>query len=199
MASSSPDAEHEPSSDEAATLMLRAAQGDMEAFEAIVDIYRQRIANYAYRMLEDDATAEDVAQQVFVQAWKARGRYRPSAKLITWLLHITRNLVLNEIRRRRRKPAQSLDAEDLPERFFATVQAERPDLQSEHRELSEAVERAFSELPENQRAALLLVRHEQLPYEEIAVILKTSVSAVKSLIFRARSELRIKLAKYLSQ
>jgi RNA polymerase sigma-70 factor (ECF subfamily) len=146
-------------------------------------------------MINDMATAEDVAQLVFTQAWKAAGRYKPNAQLITWLLRITRNQVLNEIRRRSRKGAQSLDADNLPESFTAGPSHDQPDHQMAQAELLAAVEGAIAELPESQRSAILLVRHENLSYEEIATILGTTVPSVKSLVFRARTELKQRLKK----
>ncbi len=178
-------------------LMLRTARGDESAFAEIMARHRQRVADHAYRMLGDNSAAEDVAQQVFIQAWRAAGRYRPEAQLITWLLHIARNLVLNEIRRRQRKPAQSLDAENLPGHFSAAPESDRPDHQAAGAETAAAIEAAIATLPENQRTALLLVRHENLSYEEIAGVMKTTVSSVKSLVFRARTHLRRKLARFL--
>lgn len=176
-----------------AELMARAGGGDEEAFEQIVRRYQQRVANHAYRMIGDMAAAEDVTQQTFVQAWRAAARYHPSAHLVTWLLRISRNLVLNELRRRHRKPAQSLDAEGLPERFSAAARHDSPDERASAAEIAEAVERAVLALPEKQREAILLVRGQDLSYEEIAAIMGTTVPSVKSLLFRARTELKERL------
>lgn len=188
------DAGPEPSD---AELMARAGAGDEGAFEEVVRRYQRQVANHAFRMTGDMAAAEDIAQQTFAQAWRAAGRYRPEAHLLTWLLRISRNLVLNELRRRRRKPARSLDAENLPDHFSATAAHESPDRQVSAAELSEAVERAVLALPEKQREAVLLLRGQELSYEEIAAVMKTSVPSVKSLIFRARAELRERLRGWL--
>src|SRR2546430_11153198 len=93
-----------------AALMLRVKQGDTEAFAQLVDKYKQPVMNVVYRMLRDATEAEDVAQNVFVQVHKSAHRYEISAKFSTWIFTITRNLCLNEIRRRSRHPADSMDA-----------------------------------------------------------------------------------------
>src|SRR6185503_11509089 len=102
-----------------AALMLRVKQGDAAAFTQLVDKYKQPVMNLAYRTLRDVTEAEDLAQNVFVQVYKSAGRYQPAAKFSTWLFTIARNLCLNEIRRRSRHPAESLDqthadADDQP-------------------------------------------------------------------------------------
>src|SRR5712671_364690 len=102
-------------------LMLRVKQGDSAAFAELVDKYKQPVMNVVYRMLRDATEAEDLAQNVFVQVFKSASRYEVSSKFSTWLFTIARNLSLNEIRRRSRHPADSLDehlndAEDQPAR-----------------------------------------------------------------------------------
>src|ERR1044071_3584793 len=92
-----------------AALMLRVKQGDMEAFEVLVDKYKQPIINVVYRTLQDSAEAEDLAQNVFLQVYKSAHLSRVSAKFSTWLYTIARNLCLNEIRRRSRHPADPLE------------------------------------------------------------------------------------------
>ena len=92
-----------------AALMLRVKQGDTAAFTTLVEKYKQPVMNLAFRTLRAEAEAEDLAQTAFVQAWKSAARYEPSAKFSTWLFTIARNLCLNEIRRRHRHPAESLD------------------------------------------------------------------------------------------
>src|SRR5438477_10042460 len=93
-----------------AALMLRVKQGDGGAFAELVDKYKRPVMNVVYRMLRDATEAEDLAQNVFVQVYKSAHRYEVSAKFSTWLFTIARNLCLNEIRRRSRHPADSMDA-----------------------------------------------------------------------------------------
>jgi RNA polymerase sigma-70 factor, ECF subfamily len=186
-----------------AALMLRVKQGDTAAFAELVDKYKQPVMNLAYRILRDLTEAEDLAQNVFVQVYKSAARYRSSAKFSTWLFTIARNLCLNEIRRRSRHPAESLDAagregDDEPApRQVADVKAGGPPENVLYRELEEKLGEALAALPENQRTALLLCRQEELSYEDIAGILGCSLSATKSLIHRGRETLKQKLKPYL--
>jgi RNA polymerase sigma-70 factor (ECF subfamily) len=185
-----------------AALMLRVKQGDVAAFEELVDKYKQPITNLIHRTLSDAAEAEDLAQNVFVQVFKSAHRYRVSAKFSTWLYTIARNLCLNEIRRRSRHPAESLDLahpdqEDLPMRQYEdrkTFSAPDSVLQDE---LGVKIEQALAELPENQRTAILLCREEELSYDQISEVLGCSLSATKSLIHRGRETLKQKLKPYL--
>ena len=183
-------------------LMERVREGDREAFEALVLRYRQPVLNFVARSLRDLSEAEDIAQQTFVQVWKSAARYHPSARFTTWLFTIARNLSLNEIRRRSRHPADSMDEltaeqEDSYGRQFSDPKAGLPSRAIHEAELAELAEQAILDLPENQRTALLLCREEELSYEEIAQILGTSLSATKSLIFRGRETLKQRLKPYL--
>jgi RNA polymerase sigma-70 factor, ECF subfamily len=185
-----------------AALMLRVKQGDGTAFTALVEKYKQPVLNLAWRTLRDAVEAEDLAQNVFVQVYKSAGRYQPSAKLSTWLFTIARNLCLNEIRRRSRHPAESLDqthdgADDHPLLQVEDKREISPPDQMLRGELESKVDEALAALPENQRTALLLCRQEELSYEEIAKVLDCSLSATKSLIHRARETLKQKLKPYL--
>lgn len=185
-----------------AALMLRVKQGDRGAFVALVDKYKQPVMNVAYRMLRDATEAEDLAQNVFVQVHKSAHRYQVSSKFSTWLFTIARNLCLNEIRRRSRHPASSLDAphpdqEDQPLHQFEDRRTASPPEALLHGELEEKIALALAELPENQRLAIVLCRQDELSYEEIAKVLGCSVSATKSLIHRGRETLKRELKPYL--
>lgn len=188
--------------DSDAALMVQVRQGDREAFEVLVHKYRQPVLNFTARTLRDEAEAEDIAQQTFVQVWKSASRYQVSARFSTWLFTIARNLCLNEIRRRSRHPADSLEAQERPDDDVPPPQlADRnarpaPDLLNSG-ELSQKVQEAIDDLPETQRTALLLCREEELSYEEIARVLGTSLSATKSIIFRGRETLKQRLKPYL--
>ncbi len=205
-AASSPQDEPEPESslaesDEASdvALMLRAKSGDLEAFETLVTRHQHSVVGTAAKILGGAADAEDIAQQVFVRVWKHAARYEPSAKFTTWLMTITRNLVFNELRRRRRTQQVSMDADegDTMRHQFVDEQAAAPSEEMLDAELQEAIDAAIASLPETQRLAIVLRRYEGMPYEEIAGVLKTSVPAVKSILFRARAELKARLKKYL--
>jgi len=186
-----------------AALMTRVKRGDRAAFEQLVIKYQQPVLNFVYRTLPDATEAEDLAQGVFVQVWKSAARYEPSAKFSTWLFTIARNLCLNEFRRRARHPAESLDApahadtdeprgHGLEDRREATA----PDALLRG-ELEAKVAEAVAALPENQRTALMLWQRDELAYEDIAEVLDCSLSAVKSLIHRARETLKARLKPYL--
>jgi len=182
--------------------MLRVKRGDRAAFGELVEKYKQPVMNFIYRTLRDEAEAEDLAQNVFLQAYKSARRYRHTAKFSTWLFTIARNLCLNELRRRSRHPADSIEEahaehEDLPRQQFEDKAQLAPGEHVLHSELARKIEEALAELPENQRTALLLCRQEEVSYEEIAEILQCSLSATKSLIHRARETLKEKLKPYL--
>jgi RNA polymerase sigma-70 factor (ECF subfamily) len=179
--------------------MARIKLGDSEALRELVEAHQLRVVGTVAKMLGDAADAEDIAQQVFIRVWKSAARYEPTAKFTTWLFKITRNLVFNELRRRKRHPAQSLDAASDDDRPFQTPDhsVKTPDSALLDEEMQAAIQKAIDELPETQRMAVVLRRYDDISYEEIAEILDLSVPAVKSVLFRARTELREKLKRYL--
>lgn len=181
--------------------MRRIQAGDTEAFRALIQEYQGRVAATSARLAGAGVDPEEIAHEVFVRVWKSAHRYEPSARLSTWLFAIARNLVLNEIRYKTRHPAVSRDAlleDGHPEAEGPVTSAARqPDAALLEAELHAAIDRALQALPENQRAAILLRRYEDVSYEEIASILEVSVSSVKSLLFRARTTLRETLSEYL--
>jgi RNA polymerase sigma-70 factor (ECF subfamily) len=173
--------------------MARIREGDMEALRLLVETHQARIIGTISKMLGSDAESEDLAQQVFIRIWKSAPRYQPTAKFTTWLFRITRNLVFNELRRKRHFADQ---AEEIPE---PAERAEKePDQVLLGGELQLAIQDAINRLPESQRMAIILRRYEEMPYEEIAKVMGTTIPAVKSILFRARAELRERLAKYLT-
>ena len=179
-------------------LMLRVKEGDVAAFEELVEIHQNSVIGTVAKMLGNPAEAEDIAQQVFVRVWKSAGRYEPQAKFTTWLFTITRNLVFNEVRRRKRKPAISMEErEDDFHQVEADLRTASPSEAALQNELESAVDEAIARLPEKQRLAVVLRRHEEMPYEEIGKVIGLTVPAVKSLLFRARSQLKEDLKKYL--
>ena len=179
-------------------LMALVGAGEEAAFEQLVERHQRLVIGTVGRMLGSGSDAEDIAQQVFVRVWKNAKRYEPRAKFTTWLLKITRNLVFNELRRRSRHPQVPLQSEsDEEERPLKDERAVAPDASLLEHELQQAVDAAIANLPETQRMAVVLRRYEELSYEEIAAAMDQSVSAVKSLLFRARTELRENLQRYL--
>ena len=179
-------------------LMQSVANGDTQAFERLIERHQTLVLGTVARMLGSNSDVEDLAQQVFLRVWRNAGRYVPRAKFTTWLLKITRNLVFNEMRRTKRHSHIPIQTETPGEELPMKDESVRSPAESllEH-ELQRAIEEAIIELPETQRMALVLRRYEGRSYEEIGEILDLSVPAVKSVLFRARTELRVRLASYL--
>ena len=181
-------------------LMERVATGDHQAFRLLVERHQNAIVGTVTKMLGNTSDSEDIAQQVFIRVWKHAKRYKPDNKFTTYLYTITRNLVYNETRRRSRKKTVSTDMrEDEQHLQHPDDETAQPDASLLDSELREAIDAAIAALPENQRLAVVLRRYDNLPYEEIAAVLNTSVPSVKSLLFRARSTLRDTLAKYMGE
>lgn len=179
--------------------MLSVKSGDERAFQELVERHQFRIVGTIAKMLGGESDAEDIAQQVFIRVWQSAPRYSPSAKFTTWLLAITRNLVFNEMRRRQRARLVPLEPGDAERATVghADVSARSAPEQIAEAEVQEAVSRAIAELPESQRLAVILRRYENMPYEDIAKVLETTVPSVKSLLFRARGDLRERLKSLL--
>src|SRR3989475_1627253 len=180
-------------------LMRLVSRGDTSAFEKLIERHQALVAGTVARMLSSNSDVEDLAKEFFIRVGKGAPRYVPRAKFTGWLLKITRNLVFNELRRTKRPahvPLQSdPGAEDPPLKDETNL---APDASLLELELQRTIEDAILQLPETQRMALVLRRYEQLSYEQIAEVLDLSVPAVKSVLFRARSELRSRLSKYLA-
>ncbi len=180
--------------------MLDVKAGDEASFELLLRRYRTPLVNFLCRMVRDPATAEDLAQEVFLRVYRARKKYAPNAKFTTWLFRIATNLALNALRDTRYRQLEvSLDqpvAHGEDEQPALEVADREPgaeqQLMARHR--AEVIRRAIHALPEKQRAAVLLHKYHELDYDEIAGILDCSESALKSLLFRAYETLRIELA-----
>jgi RNA polymerase sigma-70 factor (ECF subfamily) len=177
-----------PSQDDT-TLLLEAGRGDRRAFGALVEMHQQAVIGFIHRFLgiADRATAEDIAQEVFLAAWKAAPRFEPRASVRTWLLRITTNTCLNHARRNRRRPATALTAEiesDL------TTGHDDPGAAIHRDERSERMQSAIASLSPKQRAAILLRHAHGLSCAEIARVMETNVGVVKSLLFRGHERLR---------
>ncbi len=188
--------------EESVRLMLRVKEGDIRAFERLVELHQGIMIGTASRMLGNLDDAHDIAQQVFIRVWKSAPRYEPTAKFTTWLFTIMRNLVFNESRRRTRRKEVPLetDADDeMPQRQYTDHTAPAPDHITQQDELEKALDRAIAALPEKQRLAVIMRQQQDLPYEQICDVLNMSLPAVKSLLFRARTELRKHLASHLGE
>jgi RNA polymerase sigma-70 factor (ECF subfamily) len=184
-------------------LMLAAGAGDEGAFGELVSRHRDAIVNLTFRYLGNRADAEDLAQEVFLKAYRARKRYRPEAKFTTWLYRVAVNACLNEVRNRKHRPthgAAPLTTGDEEGGFIpalADAAAESPADATVRSELAAHVRDAVDDLPERQRLALLLNKFHGLSYEEMAKSLDMTIPGVKSLLVRARENVRRRIEPYL--
>ncbi len=174
-------------------LVERSRRGDLEAFNAIVSAYQDRVYNLCLRMLGSSQAADDAAQEAFLSAYRSVGRMRgPSVR--AWLLRIAANACIDELRRRRRQPQVSLDAparENENERSLEVPDpAAGPEQLALRGELCEALQAELSRLAPDQRLAVVLCDVEGLSYEEIAASMGSSIGTVKSRISRGRARLR---------
>jgi RNA polymerase sigma-70 factor (ECF subfamily) len=179
--------------------MVRVAEGDENAFEALVLRHQTSVLKLIYRFVGDRTQAKDLAQEVFLRVWQAAKSYKPQAKFTTWIYRITANLCFNELKSSRRKKwfqflrpdadHETGTEEDLPDR------SPSPEYLLLAKERSLQITEALQRLPENQRMAIILKKYDDLSYEEIARILTCSISAVESLLVRAKRTLQEKLEK----
>ena len=186
--------------DEGAELMVAWQAGDEAAFERLVQTHLGRVHGLLIRFLGPRAPLDDLVQEVFLRVVRARDRYEPTARFTTWLFRIVYNLSINHTERRR-PTARSLSAPD-DEGADLEVEDElapSPSESLERADLVQAVQVAIAELPERQRMALVLAKFEHQPYTEIGEVLGLKEQAVKSLIHRARENLRTRLAPLLAE
>ncbi len=190
--------------DEDVKLMLRFQAGETEAFDELVRRNAPKVNTLIYRFLGDPGKVEDLTQEVFLRVFRTSQRYQPTAKFSTWLYRIAANLSFNVLRAKKRGQPVQLEiaySED-GEPFYRDVPDARYDppggrLDSE--EMRAKVAEAIDQLPENQKVAIILNKYEHKSYEEIATILDCSTMAVKSLLSRARGNLRSALTRYVRQ
>jgi len=179
-----------------AQLMLRVGEGDDTSFALLLERHRGPVVHFLYRMVQNQAVSEELAQEVFLRVYRSRSTYEPTAKFTTWLFRIATHVALNSIRDgKKEKGHESLDVEtaDGMERQVADRQ---PTVEQEmvHEVKRREVRQAIEALPAKQRAAVLMHKYEGLDYAQIAVVLSCSESAIKSLLFRAYESLRGRLA-----
>jgi len=189
----------DPSSD--AAIMLRAAAGDEAGFSYLAQKYHRPIIHFLFRMVRNQAIAEELAQEVFLRVYRSRESYRAEAKFTTWLYRIATNLAVNHARDTRHERAARnvyLDAPDeetgtTPDVADEGLSAEQSLLRAER---MKAIRTHVMALPERQRMAVLMHKYQGMDYREIGEVLKLSESAVKSLLFRAYQTLRDKLKEF---
>jgi RNA polymerase sigma-70 factor (ECF subfamily) len=182
--------------------MMRAGAGDTNAFEDLMTRYWSRVFGHLYRRLGDRQEAEDLTQDVFLRLYRYRLRYRPRAKFITWLFFITQNVARNAVRSRRRHPCIHMEALSRPadgeslEGMFPD-RNESPSRPMERAEAARIVRSAVANLADRQRAAMELHQFQNCTYSEVAAELDMSPKAAKSLLYRARLQLRESLTPFM--
>ncbi|HEV2133065.1 MAG TPA: sigma-70 family RNA polymerase sigma factor [Terracidiphilus sp.] len=191
--------EVDPESD--AALMLRLAAGEEACFTILAEKYHRPMIHFLFRMVRNQAVAEELAQEVFLRVYRSRESYRAEAKFTTWLYRIATNLAVNYARdTRRERGAQTvyLDAPDEETGTTPDVADERPNVEQRlmRRERMAAIRAQVMALPERQQAAVLMHKYQGLDYRQIGEVLKLSESATKSLLFRAYQTLRDKLEDF---
>jgi len=177
-------------------LMIQVREGHEASFGLLLEKHRSSVVHFLYRMVENQAVAEELAQEVFLRVYRSRSTYEPTAKFTTWLFRIATHLALNSLRDGKHERRQeSLDnaSDEAPSRQVSDSRPSAEALMVREAKMEE-VRRAVAALPEKQRAAVLMHKYQEMDYAQIAKALHTSESAVKSLLFRAYETLRARLA-----
>ncbi len=186
-----------------AQVMLRAKAGDAAAFDYLVAKFRRAMMSFMYRMVHNQAVAEELAQEVFLRVYRSRSSYAADAKFTTWLYRIATNLAVNYARdtRPERGGMQSLDEPDAGTGLLPDLADGQPTAEQEmvRRERLAAIRRRVQALPERQRLAVVMHKYQELDYREIGQILRLSESATKSLLFRAYETLREELKEFVKK
>jgi RNA polymerase sigma-70 factor (ECF subfamily) len=179
-----------------AELMLRVKEGDGASFGVLLDKHRSSVVHFLFRMVQNHAVAEELAQEVFLRVYRNRATYEPTAKFTTWLFRIATHLALNSIRDGRHERAQERLDDDSKEMPVRQVKDRMPSVEQSmvYQVKLDEVREAIAGLPDKQRAAVLMHKYEEMEYSQIAKVLSCSESAVKSLLFRAYESLRARLA-----
>ncbi|AUS98714.1 RNA polymerase subunit sigma-24 [Clostridium thermosuccinogenes] len=184
-------------SDREKDLLKKARNGDIEAFEQLIEDYQKRVFNIALRMIGNYDDANELAQEVFIRIFKSIKDFKEESSLSTWIYRITTNVCLDEIRKRKNKNVVSLDEEVKLEEGDLQRQVEdtrpTPDVIAEKNEVRKLVKDAIMSLPEEQRTVIILRDIQGFSYEEIAKIMKCPEGTVKSRINRSRQILRDRL------
>ncbi|MFO8027867.1 MAG: sigma-70 family RNA polymerase sigma factor [Opitutales bacterium] len=166
--------------------MVAMAEGDVEFLKTLIDRWQMRLINFFYRALGNRADAEDLAQECFIDLYRAAPRYRQQGNFKAFLFTLARRRLIDRYRRNSRRPLEYRDPSD-----FRIL--EQSSSSGHSTELEEAFHEALTTLPEQQRHAILLLQQQELSYEEIAEAMETSLGTVKSWIHRARQQLRLQL------
>ncbi len=181
-------------------LVKKSCEGDNEAFERLIEPYRQGVVNHAYMMLRDREDALDMAQEALVKAFVSITLFNGQSSFKTWLYRITTNVCLDFLRKKKRQAnviSLTTGDDEKQNAQLDVVDANAdPQQKAEQNELREAIINAIGELDDEYRAAIVLRELEGMDYRQIATTLRVSLGTVKSRISRARMQLREKLSKY---
>ena len=183
-------------------LIQQLRAGNELAFKSLVENYQDLVYNTALGVVQNSEDAEDVAQEVFIQVYRSIDQFKGDARLSTWIYRITTTKALDHIRSRRRKKRFAFITSLFgpnDELIHEPVDFQHPGVTLDRKEQAALLFRMIDQLPENQKVAFTLHKTEELSYQEIADVMKLSVSAVESLLFRARQNLRKLLEKYYQQ
>ena len=184
-------------------LMLRVRDEEPGAFEELVEQYQRRLVGVMFHLVGNEAEAEDLAQECFLRVYRNRKKYRARSKFSTWLFTIANNLALNALRSRQRKPVVPLNVRDSgplgprPAEQLARDRQSQPVQHLQQQELAALVRQALEGLNERQKMAVVLNKFEDMNYQEIAEVMNLTTKAVKSLLSRARMNLRVALEGYI--
>jgi RNA polymerase sigma-70 factor (ECF subfamily) len=184
-------------------LMLRVRDDEAGAFEELVGRFQHRLVGVMHHLVGSADEAEDLAQEVFLRVYRARKKYHPRCKFSTWLFTIANNLALNSLRSRQRRPIVTLPTNDSgplgprPAEQLVPDPGSGPMQKVQRQELAAQIRQALEGLNERQRMAVVLNKYEDMNYAEIAEVMSLSVKAVKSLLSRARMNLRQALMGYI--
>ena len=184
-----------------AEVMLRLKAGELECFDYLMNKYRRPIVHFMYRMVHNQAVAEEMAQEVFLRVYRSRETYRAEARFTTWLYRIATNLAVNHARdtkNERTAPTVHLDEPDYETGSMPDVADATPTVEADmlRRERMNAIKQHVMALPERQRMAVLMHKYQEMDYKQIGAVLKLSESATKSLLFRAYQTLRERLKDF---
>ncbi|GAC1650695.1 MAG: hypothetical protein NVS9B15_10400 [Acidobacteriaceae bacterium] len=187
---------------EDSAIMLELRAGNMAGFDFLIQKYRKPIINFMYRMVRNQAVAEELAQEVFLRVYRSRETYRAEARFSTWLYRIATNLGVNHARDTRHERTAStiyLGETDSETGTTPDVADSTPGAENEmlRRERLNAIRQHVLALPERQKMAVLMHKYEGMDYKQIGEVLKLSESATKSLLFRAYQTLRERLKEFI--
>jgi RNA polymerase sigma factor (sigma-70 family) len=183
-------------------LIQQLRAGDELAFKSLVENYQNLVYNTALGVVQNSEDAEDVTQEVFIQVFRSIDQFKGDARLSTWIYRITTTKALDHIRSRKRKKRFAFITSLFgpnDELIHEPVDFQHPGVTLDRKEQAALLFRMIDQLPENQKVAFTLHKTEELSYQEIADVMQLSVSAVESLLFRARQNLRKLLEKYYQQ